>query len=400
MKVSIALVALGGYGLVYLEGLLDKKRNDDFKIVAGIDPEPQRCTRLAELKAMNVPIYPSMEEFYDHGSADLVIISSPIQMHLPQTCLALSHGGHVLCEKPLGATIQEAAHMIKCRDEAGKFVAIGYQWSFSNAIQNLKRDIQSGLLGAPKRLKTIALWPRGELYYSRNNWAGKMKDSEGRWVLDSPANNALAHYLHNMLYVLGDRLDSSARPASLIAELYRANPIENYDTFASRIWTESGVEILFYGSHAVPEYHGPIISYEFEKAEVSYAGLNCDLIARFSDGTEKNYGTPDEDQVKKMWDAISVAQKGGEIACGPEAASMQTLCINGMQESAADITEFPDKLKRTGGEPGDKVIFVQGLNDVLVECFEKNSLPSELGVDWSKSGKEVDLRNYDHFPMK
>ena len=193
MVVNLALVGLGGYGLVYLEGLLDQKRNDDFKIVAGIDPEPQRCTRLQELKAMNVPIFHSMEEFYHQGNADLVIISSPIQMHLPQTCLALFHGSNVLCEKPLGATIQEAAQMIKCRDDAKKFVAIGYQWSFSNAIQNLKRDIQSGLLGSPKRLKTIALWPRGEIYYSRNNWAGKLKDENGNWVLDSPANNALAH---------------------------------------------------------------------------------------------------------------------------------------------------------------------------------------------------------------
>jgi len=400
MTVKLALVGLGGYGLVYLEGLLDQKRNDDFRIVAGIDPEPQRCTRLQELKAMEVPIFHSMDEFFNKGTADLVIISSPIQMHLPQTRFALSRGSNVLCEKPLGATIQEAGQMIKARDDAKKFVAIGYQWSFSDAIQALKRDIQSGVLGAAKRLKTIALWPRGKAYYTRNNWAGKLKDEKGNWVLDSPANNALAHYLHNMLYILGDQVDSSAKPVSVTAELYRANPIENYDTFAARVVTQSDVEILFYGSHAIEEERGPVITYEFENATVNYNGRNSNMVAHFSDGSVKNYGTPDDDQVKKMWDAIRAVQTGEKIVCGPEAASSQTLCVNGMQESMPEIVNFPNEQISIRGEIGDKIKYVKGLKDSLLECYEKNALPGELGFEWSKSGKEIDLRNYHEFPME
>jgi len=320
MTVTIAIVGLGGYGLVYLEGLLDKKRDNDFKIVAGIDPEPHRCTRLQELQNMKVPIFHSLAEFYKHGTADLVISSAPIQMHCPQTCLALSYGSNVLCEKPLGATIQEAAEMIKYRDNAGKFVAIGYQWSFSDTIQKLKKDIQDGVLGAPKRFKTVTLWPRDEAYYTRNTWAGKQKDEYNHWVLDSPANNALAHYLHNMFYILGEEVDKSARPATVEAELYRANPIENFDTFAMRAITESGVEILFYGCHACEREMGPIISYEFENATVAYSGLGSDMIARFKNGSQKNYGTPDVEQVKKMWDAMRAVRTGEKIVCGIEAS--------------------------------------------------------------------------------
>ncbi|NOY61250.1 MAG: Gfo/Idh/MocA family oxidoreductase [Calditrichaeota bacterium] len=400
MAVKLALVGLGGYGLVYLEGLLDQKKTDDFEIVAGIDPEPQRCTRLQELKAMNVPIFHSMDEFFNKGTADLVIISSPIQMHLPQTCFALSQGANVLCEKPLGATIQEAGRMIKARDDAKKFVAIGYQWSFSDAIQALKRDIQSGLFGSPKRLKTMVLWPRGKVYYSRNNWAGKLKDEKGHWILDSPANNAFAHYLHNMFYVLGDQVDSSAKPGSVAAELYRANPIETFDTFAARVVTQADVEILFYGSHAIEEETGPIITYEFEEATVDYNGRNSNMVAHFSDGSKKNYGAPDDDQVKKMWDAIRAVQTGEKIVCGPEAASSQTLCVNGMQESMPEIVNFPDEQIFVCGEIGDKINYVKGLKDSLFECYEKNALPGELGFEWSKNGKEIDLRDYHEFPME
>ena len=132
---------------------------------------------------------------------------------------------------------------------------IGYQWSFSKAIQSLKNDIIKGLFGKPIRLKTLALWPRDDEYYGRNNWAGRIKENQGKWVLDSPMNNAVAHYLHNMFYVLGFEVDSSAVPKQVIAECYRANPIENYDTAVCRILTTDDVEILFYASHASHRMH-------------------------------------------------------------------------------------------------------------------------------------------------
>ena len=129
-------------------------------------------------------------------------------------------------------------------------MAVGYQWSFSPAVQALKDDIRSGLFGAARKLKCLYLWPRDEGYYARNDWAGKRKDAEGAWVLDSPVQNAMAHDLHNMFYVLGKTRETSARPAEVEAELYRANAIENFDTAAARIRTEEGVEILFFVSHA------------------------------------------------------------------------------------------------------------------------------------------------------
>ncbi len=43
-------------------------------------------------------------------------------------------------------------------------------------------------------------------------------------------------------------------------------------------------------------------------------------------------------------------------------------------------------------------ITVEDLEDVLIECYEKNFLPSELGVAWSKRGKVIDLTRYHNFP--
>ncbi len=397
-NVTVVVVALGGYGMVYLEGLLDRKVDPHVTIVGGVDPEPERCTRLAELRGLGVPIYATLEEFYAAHEADLAIISSPIQLHCPQTCLALQHGSHVLCEKPLGATVQEGAEMIRAREEAQRFVSIGYQWSFTRTIQQLKHDVRSGELGAPLRLKTIALWPRDESYYKRNSWAGKQLDSQGRWVLDSPANNALAHYLHNMLYILGEHVDTSVRPTRVVAELYRANDIQNFDTFAARIYTEVGAEVLFYGSHAVDEEVGPLMCYEFEKATVTYSGWHSEFVARWRDGRQKSYGAPDPDYLDKMWQAIASVRSGDKPVCGIEAAMAHTLCINGMQESMGDIVSLPSSMVLTKGEPGKRLTYAPAVGQGLLQAYEQNALPSELGLEWAVRGEEVELGGYTSFP--
>jgi len=149
--------------------------------------------------------------------------------------------------------------MREVRDRTGKSVAIGYQWSFSEAIQKLKHDVMQLSLGKAKRLKTLVLWPRDEAYFARNRWAGAIKDAKGNPVLDSPVNNACAHYLHNMLYVLGHCVDRSAQPRRVTAELYRAQPIQNYDTAAIRVITLDGTELLFIVSHSTAIQRGPIL---------------------------------------------------------------------------------------------------------------------------------------------
>jgi predicted dehydrogenase len=398
-QVRLVLVGVGGYGEVYVSGLLNPENSEklkDVEIVGIVDPFSERCSRLPELQSMGIPVYKCLEEFYSSNCADLAVISSPIQFHTEQTCMALSHGSHVLCEKPLCATIQDAYKMINAERESGKWIAIGYQWSFSDAIQMLKKDINSGLLGKPLQLKTLVLWPRDEKYYKRNSWAGRKQDAKGNWVLDSPVNNATAHYLHNMFYVLGKTTSTSEYPVSIVAELYRANPIENFDTGVLRCYTDEGIEILFYSSHAVSRVAGPIFSFTFENAVVTLED-GKEVIASFSDGTTKNYGCPDSG-LKKLWDAIESVKSGSPVVCGPVAASAQTLCINGMQDSVPDIVEFPLSLVRIQGEEGMRKTWVEGLDALLEECFGKSILPSEMGVPWAKEGKEVQLRDYRTYP--
>ena len=396
---SIVLVGLGGYGRVYLAGLLDPRNEGRCRLVAGVDPMPSNCPYLDDLRARGVPVHRSLQAFYRTGRANLAILSSPIHQHCPQTRLALSHGSHVLCEKPVAATVQDVDRMIRARDRAGKTVAIGYQWSFSTSIQRLKHDILAGRFGAPRRLRSLCLWPRDASYYGRNNWAGRRRGPRGAWVLDSPANNAMAHDLHNMLYLLGSRTDASARPVEVVAELYRANQIENFDTAAIRVRTDAGAEILFYGSHAIPENNGPEFRFEFEHATITYSAEHDPIVARCADGTVIDYGRPKDDpEVTKVWTCLASIAGEGSIPCGLEAARVQTICINGAQDSSGEPVDFPRSLLRVTGEGPQRLTWVEGLDVVLWKCYESGALPSETGVGWSRPGAPVDLSNYRFYP--
>jgi predicted dehydrogenase len=414
---DIVLAGIGGYGMIYLSSLLDSPDPGRFRLAAAVDPAPERCGRLAELRALGIPVFPSLDELPAGGGRDggetLVVISSPIHRHAGQTCLALSRGCHVLCEKPAAATVQDVDRMIAARDRAGKIAAVGYQWSFSPSIISLKRDILSGLFGRPRRLRSLCLWPRDRAYYGRNGWAGRKFGRDGAPVLDSPVNNAMAHDLHNMLFLLGDRPSLSARPVAVTAELYRANAIENFDTAALRVFTGRGAEILFYGAHPVFEERGPEFLFEFERGRVEYAGHPDPIRAFCDDGSVREYASPGSDrQERKLWtmiDAVSgdsgTAASGGRnaspaapIPCGLEAARAQTLCVNGAQDSMPEPVDFPAPLIRVTGEGGEELRWVDGLADAFADCFEKGILPSEAGLSWARPGRTIDLGGYGRFP--
>ncbi len=405
--VRVALIAIGGYGGQYLRALLDPPADEDVEFVGAVDPvapkrEPGQARALEE---RGVPLYPDLDAFFAHHDADLVVVASPHHFHCPHALGALAHGASVLVEKPVAATIQDARRMAGAARKAGKFVAVGFQWSFAAGIQALKRHIHEGRFGRPVRFKTLALWPRPESYYRRNNWAGRRRSDDGAWVLDSPINNATAHYLHNMLYLLGPGRERSATPADVAAELYRANAIENFDTAALRCHTAAGVEVLFYSSHAVPARIGPIVCGEFEKAVVCYdrygAGADARFVARSHGGAIETYDPPGGHDMRKLWECVGAVRTGAPVACDVEAASAHLLCVNGAQDSMRDIVEFPASLVSAQGGGEERQRFVRGLGDALIQCFAQGILPSEHGdLAWAKPGEPVDLTTYRGFPRQ
>jgi predicted dehydrogenase len=331
--VKLLLVGIGGYGHYYIEGIKVLKAQGKVELIAVVDPMPDKARDWSFIQEHSVPSFASLEAFLAAGiKADLAVVASPISFHADQSCALLSEGIPVLCEKPIAATIAEVERMREARDASGKFLEIGYQWSFSEAVQNLKADILSGKYGKAQCLSTRVAWPRANTYYARNSWAGNIYNARGLPVYDSPVANATAHFLHNMLFVLGETQATSAMPRQITAECYRANPIENYDTACLKIETEGGDDIYFYTTHAVEVNDGPVFLYQYEGAEIRYE-MGGDIIAYLPDGSFQNYGNPSNLNMRKL--ELCVAKvfdaDSHSLICSVEAASAHTYCVNALQ---------------------------------------------------------------------
>ncbi len=399
---SVLLAGIGGYGATYLNALLDEGEAHGCRLAGVVDPAADRVPRIDAVRAAGVPVEADLAQFYrgcHEARPDLTVVSTPIHCHVPQTIAALEQSSHVLCEKPVAARIEDVHRAVAARDRAGREVAIGYQWCYSTAVQTLKADILSGRFGAPRWMATLASWPRSEVYYDRNAWAGAIQLPDGTWVFDSPANNALSHYLHHMFYLLGDRVDASGVPVQVTAELYRTNRIGNYDTAAARCTTDRGVEVLFYVTHAAREQMGPRITCVFEQATVEYDPDDGRLRATTTTGSTIDYGDPQHTPVtEKLWQTAAVARGETAVVCGLEAASAQTLAMNGMQSSAPTIVDLPGEAEPGPRAPDDRLHVVPDLLQILEACRADRALPSERHVAWARPGRPVDLRDYDRFP--
>ncbi|PTX96086.1 gfo/Idh/MocA family oxidoreductase [Spartobacteria bacterium LR76] len=381
---KVVLVGAGGYGRWYLEALLREQNARGFRLAGVVEKVAGAIDSdlAGALQREGIPVFDDLAALLGSiGSCDLVVLSTPIHFHAEQTCLSLRHGASVLCEKPLCSSLPEIEKMLRAESAAGKTVTIGYQWSFTPAIQKLKADILAGRFGRPIRLKSLAGLPRPVGYYERNSWAGRCHTDLGWPVFDSPVNNAAAHFLHNMLYVLGPSRSESAEVVGAEADLWRLHDIENFDTAAVRLWTEAQTEILFYASHAVEGREGPRFSYEFELGTVDYdtsASPEGVINASLKTGELIDYGSPEEGYEIKLWNSLESARTNSAPLCGIAAAACHTRAVLMIQEAGGDICAFPDSLKKESAEPFPHR-YVPELQPALRECYVKGILLRDLG---------------------
>ena len=244
----------------------------------------------AGLEAAGVRLVPDLAALLAlKGEIDIVTLPVGIALHVPMATQALQAGFPVYLEKPVTGTIQDFDRLAEVARGSRGPLFIGFQDIFQPSLRELKRRILAGELGRLRRVVLMAAWPRDMQYYGRNKWAGCLV-SNGVTVLDSPLNNACAHYLNIALFLAGGTPDAAARPLRVEAEMYRANPIESADTMAVRVGTGEGVDVVFNVSHACESHRGPVYRLEFEGgATVTMdrtAGVSDPWRIRRPDGSE------------------------------------------------------------------------------------------------------------------
>ncbi len=136
-------------------GVLRMMRGDPHvELVAAADIRPQ--AREAFQKEFGGTAYPSVEELCGDPNVDAVWIATPNHFHCPHTVLAAEHGKHVVVEKPMALTLDEAAQMVEAAEKNGVKLLSGHTRAFDPPVQTIWRIIRSGEVGALKAMNVMS----------------------------------------------------------------------------------------------------------------------------------------------------------------------------------------------------------------------------------------------------
>lgn len=81
------------------------------------------------------------------ADADAVIVCTPNHLHAPVAILSMENGCHVLCEKPLAATIEQAKAILEASEKTECKLMVGYIIRATEALESAKKVLASGALG-------------------------------------------------------------------------------------------------------------------------------------------------------------------------------------------------------------------------------------------------------------
>ena len=150
----------------------------------------------------------------------MVDLCTPPYLHAAQTLQVLEAGKHVICEKPLCGSLEDADRVAAAEKRSGRRVMPIFQYRFGHGIQKLRRLVDQGVTGRAFLTTVETAWRRRPAYYAvpwRSRWATE---------LGGPVVNLAIHAHDLVCYVLGPVRSVSARLTTLV------NPIETEDCAA------------------------------------------------------------------------------------------------------------------------------------------------------------------------
>lgn len=294
--------------------------------------------------------------------------------------------------------------MVAAVTAAGVVCQVAFRWIWSSDINFLKDRIVAGKLGQIRSVTIRAGWPRRDYYYARNTWAGKLR-SDGNWVLDGPATNALAHQTNNLLYLGSPAAGRFATPTSVRAELYAARDIESHDTAAVEIQTAEGIPLYFLVSHCSETEFGPIIEVAGDKGAGRWTFADGPVVT-YADGAEERNGREHQLGRDKMVANFFRAAEARDLSlpkCTLADTRNYALAADGMHESSGRIHRIDETFVRRSHDQGDRAYtVVEGMDDALARAAAGKCLFSDLpdAPGWAAATEAFDLSGYISFPQR
>ncbi|MDQ0226616.1 Gfo/Idh/MocA family protein [Metabacillus niabensis] len=167
-KLRIGVIGCGS--IAKYRHLPEYAANKAVEIVAVCDIVEERVNEIA--KVYQAKAYTDYKELLKSEQLDAISVCLPNYLHAPVSIDALNNGLHVLCEKPMATSQEEADAMIEAAKKNGKKLMIGHNQRFVRSHQLAKQLIESGAIGKIYSFRTAFghPGPEGWSVDGRESW--------------------------------------------------------------------------------------------------------------------------------------------------------------------------------------------------------------------------------------
>jgi UDP-N-acetyl-2-amino-2-deoxyglucuronate dehydrogenase len=233
--VRLALLGCGRISQNHFDAI---KKVDGLQLVAVCDDVADRAKEAGA--ANGVPWFADYADMLKQAQFDVVTICTPSGMHSAHGIMAAKAGKHVITEKPMSITLEQADALVDACDRAKVSLFVVKQNRLNPAIQLLKHAVDKGRFGRIYLANTTVRWQRPQDYYDAASW-------RGTWEFDGGAfMNQASHYVDLIQWLLGPVESVIAKTAT------QARRIEAED---------SGVAVLKFRSGALGVIEVNVLTY-------------------------------------------------------------------------------------------------------------------------------------------
>ena len=199
---KVGVIGVGSISEMHIRPYLENK---EVKLVALCDIHEGRLAEKGKLYGVN-QLYNNYQDLLNDKNIDAVSICTWNNTHAEISIAALEAGKHVLVEKPLSMTVEEAIAVEVAAEKSGKTVQVGFVRRHADNAKILKRFIDDGELG--------------EIYYAKGSYLRRL-GNPGGWFSDpkksggGPLIDLGVHMIDIMWYLMG-----KPRPVSVSGNTY------------------------------------------------------------------------------------------------------------------------------------------------------------------------------------
>jgi len=223
-KLRFALVGCGRIARKHYESLavLDKAL-----LVAVCDTVAERARIIGE--KLRVPYYDDYNDMLSNEKIDVVNILTPSGFHAKHCVdIVTKYKKHIVCEKPMALTLEDADKMINACKENKVKLFIVKQNRYNLPVIKLREALEEGRFGKLVLGTVRVRWSRDQKYYDQDSW-------RGTWALDGGVfSNQASHHIDLLEWMMGRPVEVSAMTATRLVD------IEAEDTGIANIRFDSG----------------------------------------------------------------------------------------------------------------------------------------------------------------